>query len=243
MNIKDKKGSVWECIPVRSASEYGILPQNIMGDVMRKGSSPIGTLTRTDEEGNTKSLTIYPFKEKLSFFEKVTGYIPYGEGEDNREYVRIVRRSVPKTLLPLILLLAVITGGIAFYMLRDRGPDLDDSAVAYTLPGGTANTDPTRLMMPYMTEITVTDGESANVLVNPDGNQSYFRYVLMLNDSEETVYQSGLIEPGTAITDWELDTELEPGDYEATMRIETFSLEDHEESTNGGNMEVILHVE
>lgn len=246
MKLRDKKGNTWEYIPLKEAKEKRISPKNVMGDAFRRSKEkPVGTLRKKAAGGREQTTPIYPYKEKLSYTEKVEGYILYAEKEDGTNYVRVVRRSVWKILLPILILLALIGVGLAWYFLRDKGPDLDHAAVAYEMPNGAVNTDPTQLMLPYIDEITVTAADRAGhtALVNPDGNQSYFRYVLTLTDTGEEIYRSGLIEPGMAVVDWAVNTDLDPGDYDAELAINTFSLEDDETETNGGNMVIVLHVE
>lgn len=246
MKLRDKNGNIWEYIPLKEAKEKGISPKDVMGDVFRKSKEKsIGTLKVQDKNGREITAPIYPYKEKLSYTEKVVGYIPYDAWTDATDYVRIIRKSIAKILIPILILLALIGGGLAWYLLRDTGPDLDHAAVAYEMPNGAVNTDPTQLMMPYIDEITVTAADRAGhtALVNPEGNQSYFRYVLTLTDTGEEIYRSGLIEPGMAVVDWAVNTDLEPGDYDAELAINTFSLEGDETETNGGNMVIVLHVE
>lgn len=246
MKFRDKKGNVWEYISVKEAQEKGISPKNVIGDVLcRSKEKSIGVLKGTDEDGREIKTPIYPYKEKLSYTEKVVGYIPYEEWVDSTDYVRVVRRSPAKILIPILVLLALIAGGLIWYLNRDQGPDLDHAAVSYEMPNGAVNTDPTQLMMPFIDEITVTADDRAGhtALVNPEGNQSYFRYILTLTDTGEEVYRSGLIEPGMAVVDWNIETDLEPGDYDAELAIKTYALDDVETETNGGNMVLVLHVE
>lgn len=247
MKIYDTNGDIRESIPIKVAKKKGITPKNVAGDICRKTKKEksLGTLEQALEKGKRRTLTIYPYKEKLSYSERVAGYAPYSETGDGTEYVRIVKKSLPKIVFPLLLILVLVGGGIAWYVIQSNGPDLDRSAIAYEMPDGMKNTDPDQLMLPYYNEVTVTaeDGMGHAVLNNPDGNQSYFRYILTLTDTGDEIYRSGLIEPGMAVADWEINRDLEPGDYAAELAIQTFSLDDHEKETNGGNLVITLHVE
>lgn len=247
MKIYGADGTVRQSIPAKEARGRGITPKDVTGDICRraKGEKPLGEVQELLPGGGARTHTIYPYKEKLSYMEKVAGYIAYGENGEETGYVRIVKRSLPRILAPLLLILAIIGGLLAWYLIRVNGPDLDRAAVAYQMPDGMVNTNPEELMLPYFSEVTVTADDRAGhaVLSNPEGNQSYFRYVLTLSDTGEEIYRSGLIEPGMAVAEWEVTRDLEPGDYEASLAIDTFSLADHEQSTNGGNMEITLHVE
>ena len=247
MRIYDKSGEIRQSITVKEAREKGISPKNVAGDICRKAKKekPLGEIKEDLGKGKTRRLTIYPYKEKLSYTEKVAGYLPYAEDEEGTEYVRIVKKAILRILIPILLILSLIGGGIAWYILRLNGPDLDRAAVAYEMPNGMVNTDPEQLMRPYYDEVTVTADDRAGhaVLSNPEGNQSYFRYILTMTDTGEELYRSGLIEPGMAVTKWEINQDLEPGDYDAELAIDTFALADHEQSTNGGNLAITLHVE
>ena len=77
------------------------------------------------------------------------------------------------------------------------------------------------------------------VLLNPDGNPCYFRFSLILSETDEELYRSGLIPPGMAVTDIELNRALEAGEYALRIRIESFSLSDRSEM-NGADMETKL---
>lgn len=246
MKLKDSKGNVWTYFSINEAKDMGVTPKNVVGDVFRKSKEKaIGVLKSRDDQGTEMETPIYPYKEKLSYIEKVVGYIPYDEQTEGTDYVRVIRRSPAKILIPLLLLLALLVGGLIWYLNREEGPDLDHAAVAYEMPDGAVNTDPTQLMMPFIDEITVTSADRAGhtALVNPEGNESYFRYILTLTDTGEEIYRSGLIEPGKAVVDWEINTDLEPGDYNAELAINSFALDDYESETNGGNMVLVLHVE
>lgn len=247
MKIYDTDGQIQQSIPAKAAKQKGIGPKNVAGDICRKAKKekPLGKVKEELGNGQTRILTIYPYKEKLSYSEKVEGYVLYSDSGERTEYVRIVKKSVLRILLPILLIMALIGGGVAWYIIRENGPDLDRSAIAYELPDGMKNTNPDELMLPYYDEINVIAESRAGreILNNPDGNQSYFQYILVLKDTGEELYRSGLIEPGMAVADWQIGRDLEPGDYEALLNIDTFSLEDHEQATNGGSLAITLHVE
>lgn len=78
-------------------------------------------------------------------------------------------------------------------------------------------------------------------LLNPEGNPCYFTFELILKDTDESLYTSKLVPPGKAVTDITLSRELEPGDYDATIKITTSSLSD-QSPMNGANVETVLIV-
>ncbi len=84
--------------------------------------------------------------------------------------------------------------------------------------------------------------DSENVmlpLMNPEGNPCYFHFTVVLNDTQEVLYESKYVPPGQAITDVTLSRALPAGEYTATIQISTLSL-DGETPLNGANVETVL---
>ena len=59
-------------------------------------------------------------------------------------------------------------------------------------------------------------------LPNDPSNECYFEYTLEIDG--ETLYTSGLIEPGKAVKELELSRALESGEYTLTIHIQPYSL-------------------
>lgn len=237
-------GKSWKYIPAQGAGAEAISHDKVVGDVfVRRSQNPISHLTAERTDGTTEDTPVYPYKEKLGLCEKTVGFVP-DSGETGR-YARIVKKSTAKLLAPLVLVLVLVAALLVYFRpWAQNGPNLDQSAIAYQMPNGVKNEDPSRIMMPFFDEITMTNaGQGKVALVNPDGNTCYFKYILTLDDGNKTVYESGLIQPGMAVTEWYLDDRLEAGEYDATLKIETSDLEDYTQAANGANYVVKLIVE
>ncbi len=78
-------------------------------------------------------------------------------------------------------------------------------------------------------------------LLNPEGNPCYFVFELVLRDSGESLYTSKLVPPGQAITSISLARPLSAGEYNATIKITTYSTAD-QTPMNGANVETVLIV-
>ena len=76
-------------------------------------------------------------------------------------------------------------------------------------------------------------------LLNPEGNPCYFHFTIVLNDTQEVLYESKYVPPGQAITDVTLSRGLPAGEYPATIQISTIAL-DGETPLNGANVETVL---
>ena len=72
-----------------------------------------------------------------------------------------------------------------------------------------------------------------------EGNPCYFKFEIVLKDTDETIFESKYVEPSKAITDVELTKPLSAGEYPATIKISTLSL-DGKNPLNGANVETVL---
>ena len=97
------------------------------------------------------------------------------------------------------------------------------------------------IKIPGYPSITIAaDTENVKMaLLNPEGNPCYFKFEILLKDSGETIYESKYVEPGNAITDVELNKPLSAGEYDATIKITTLSL-DGQNPLNGANVETVI---
>lgn len=97
------------------------------------------------------------------------------------------------------------------------------------------------IKIPGYPSITIpADTENVTVaLLNPEDNPCYFKFQLVLKDTDELLYESKLVPPGDAITEITLLKSLPEGEYDATIKISTLSL-DGKTELNGANVETVL---
>lgn len=99
------------------------------------------------------------------------------------------------------------------------------------------------IRLPIYKTFEMTEGDTLNAsLENPKDNPCYFQYTLTLTETNEEIYRSNLIKPGTAINQVKLNTNLLKGVYKLKLTISTWSLEDIETAMNGGEMITTLVV-
>lgn len=242
--FRDNHQGTWSYI---TPQEYRALPpeqKRICGDMRRQDSS---SMERVLQNGDSR-IGLYEYHPGIPWKEKVVGYIPVSqEGEEETTCcVRVLDTSYFKTLLyPLfgLLLLASVVVGILVFNQRNTVPGLDKTAVAYHIEGMT-NTDPDQIMMPYLSEMQLGQGEThlRELLINPEGNECYFKFQFTLDDTGEVIYESGLVEPGKAIIDFDLNRTLDVGEHSVTVKILTSDLKDPTKSLNGGDMKIIIRV-
>lgn len=194
--------------------------------------------------GNGQKIPVLPFQPKLKSGEKCVGYIGVESEESAHTYIRIIEKKKGWLfLLPLLLLLLGLLILLGLKLMDDKGPNLDNSAISYHIEG-LENKDDSNISIPIFGKITVDSEtmESEIHLANPKGNPCYFQYKIIMKDSKEELFKSGLIEPGTAIPKVSINQQLTPGEYPAMIIVNTFALEDHTVAMNGGEMDVTLVV-
>lgn len=153
--------------------------------------------------------------------------------KSGRKSGTFIGESLSSQFTPLICKCILQTGERSF-----------EIQIAYHVEG-MVNKDPSQIMLPGISQITARAGEEhvEHVLFNPEGNPCYFKFHLVRNDTGEELYTSGLVEPGTAVTKWEIAEELEPGDYPISLLVDTGSLDDYQQEMNKGTINATLHVE
>lgn len=240
----DIKGHTWKYISVQ---QYKQLPEDerrICGDMIKKDSRSASLILRDDDF----QIGLFSY-EKSKWSERTVGFIPVVNDENPEETccVRIREKSLIKTLLIPFLFLCLAAGiilALMLYLKKEEVPGLEESAIAYYVEG-MKNTDPSQIMMPGFTPISAEAGETHvdYVLYNPEGNPCYFKIQILLQDTEEVLYQSGLLEPGKAIMEFDLNRPLEKGTYNITIQAETYSIEDYEAGMNTGAVDTTIIVE
>ncbi len=159
------------------------------------------------------------------------------------------RKKLPAIIIPITVVLLVVIAFLAGMKLRGCEPAPAPTADAAAQDPSALNewdpqvTDPdtsasrTRsIRIPGYPELQLP-AETVTVpvrFVNPEGNPCTFRFELVLDENNETLYTSGLVPPGKAIQEITLSRPLPPGEYAATLRISTASLDTHE-AMNGAH--------
>lgn len=76
---------------------------------------------------------------------------------------------------------------------------------------------------------------------NPDDNPCYFKFELVLEENEETIFSSDFVPPGKSINTATLTRAFKKGEYPAVLKITTASLDTHA-PMNGANNKTLLIV-
>lgn len=145
-----------------------------------------------------------------------------------------------RRLVILLLLLILLLIGLAVWLLWGRKDQFNDddfydpSAVTGILPGMTEAeiqeelnrvVEEGMLNISIASDISFEDGKAkgkANIY-NTEANHYIFKVAITLDDSGETVYESGGIRPGQYIEYIKLADSLEAGEYPATATFTAYT--------------------
>lgn len=142
-----------------------------------------------------------------------------------------------KIVLMILILLILIPIGVFINKNLPNG-DLDSNAVKWTQE---KNSDPKSVKIPGYSTIKIPSG-TKNVQItlgNPEGNQCYFKFELVVNG--ESLYKSDFVQAGYAVKNIELEKALEKGSYDAVIKITPYSL-DKQSQYAGANVRVTVKV-
>ncbi len=100
------------------------------------------------------------------------------------------------------------------------------------------------IRIPSFSSFTIPKNEEtvSITLMNPADNPCYFTFYIVLQDTGEVLYTSGLVPPGQAITSVTLNRTLKAGEYNAIIQIAATSLEDGS-AMGGANVKTVLIVQ
>ena len=150
----------------------------------------------------------------------------------------------------IILVIGVISLITIRYMTsnpeknQEKGLVLSDDAEVWNKDVEDKSEGKEGIKIPGYGDITMSAEEDTwkLTLLNPEGNPCYFQYSLEIAETGEEIYQSDLIEPGKAITEFAVKNVPDKGNYELYLNIHTFSIDENKEPLNGAQVKAKLHI-
>lgn len=131
----------------------------------------------------------------------------------------------------LIAIIFILTGALTlmlYLVLSGKFPDshmqIDQSSELWE-PGNTP-ADAGQIKIPGYETIAFRAGDTEQeiTLYNPQENTCYFRFSLYIDEEKTPVYESNLVEPGSAIQKIALNQPLPEGDYQLNIHIDTYDI-------------------
>lgn len=249
--MKGEDGGIWGYLSVKTfLSKKKYKESIIFGDVTGKAchfisdsSDSVHSYISMVQDEEMKTMRIYRSRDRFSFFDEILGYISVTNSNGVEGYVRIRKKSFKKIGIMVLLSLIIVLGIMTMFIRRTES-GLDKNAIAYQLPEGVKNTDPESIMLPGFKKVGMNSvTQKVDIaLLNPDGNDCYFRYRIVLKNGDDELHQTGLIKPGTAVTNFISKVKLEKGSYPIIINVDAVDLKDPKKSFNGGAVEAVLEV-
>lgn len=195
-------------------------------------------------EANGMVLPLVPLHKNNRLLYAAKGYVKCHGEEDG--YILLLQNRVLQRAAVLLLCLLVIAA-VCFALpstpegktLLGIDPGAADPVESAYNTGGQAGAS---IQIPGYKSISIA-ADTTDVAVsfqNPVENSCYFRISLILDDGT-VLYQSELIPPGKEVREVTLAQPMPAGEYAATVKYDTFTLDD-QTPLNGANVKITLIV-
>lgn len=161
------------------------------------------------------------------------------------------KKSKKRLIIIIVILVIAVAGAVLYFNWgnwfgNNTTPDTNSDFVIDPNAGdGSVPTEAPQkaesIQIPGYPSITIA-ANTPNVtmaLLNPEDNPCYFKFEIVLKDTDETIYESQFVPPGKTITDVTLTHGLSVGEHPATIKISTVAL-DQKTPLNGANVETVL---
>lgn len=241
--FKDEQGIIWKCYSPKRLKETlgkGFEKKiNLVGKVVKNKESSNDTILWNIENENDRYLNMGSLQSKFTF-KRIKGYIKC----ENNQYIAVEGIDFRKIFFIAVTIILLLFAIMIPY-LKDSGPKLDDSATEYVSKlKRPKDWDANRIALPGYDDIIAKKGSGYAyvALYNPKNNPVYFSFKVILDESKETLLETDLIPPGKAVKEIPIDKKLDVGEYDMTFVIKTYSLDDHKQEMNGGEVKTKLKI-
>ena len=142
-------------------------------------------------------------------------------------------RKKKQILIAAAIVLLLCVGVSVFVLLLKNhsaapvqdGFTLDANAHDYTPSVELPSSEKEGIAIPGYSTVYFPEGETTVplTLYNPEKNACLFRFELYLEDQEEMIASTGLIEPGKAVQEITLARALPAGNYTLNIKVDTYT--------------------
>ena len=154
------------------------------------------------------------------------------------------------TLLAVIAVLLIITAVLLVKQMNSREEKPVGQGVVIEASGdiarGYVGTTLPEISIPGRTvlELPVGVTEAEVSLHNPEDNTDYYdlSFTLIIKETEETVFTTGLIPPGYQCSRVTLTEALEKGEYNAILRVQPYLKDEAHTPVNNAELNILLIV-
>lgn len=156
-----------------------------------------------------------------------------------------------KTLLGIILVLLIIIAILLVIQIGSSKEDHSGQGVFLEVNGNdnnpvNAGTALPGVSIPGRTVIELPSGElEADIsLHNPETNSDYYdlSYSLIIKETEEIIFDTGLIPPGYKCSHISLNRKLDKGEYDAILFVQPYLKDETHTPVNNAELSILLIV-
>ena len=142
-------------------------------------------------------------------------------------FLKVNKRAVILSIIALVLI------GAGYFWLdgivketNQQGVVFDDNAKEYT-PVDLVNNSEEGIAIPGYSTICFPEGEKRVeiTLYNPEKNNCLFGFELYIDGKENPIATTGLVEPGKAVQNVELNEPLQAGNYKLKIKVNTYTID------------------
>lgn len=158
-----------------------------------------------------------------------------GTVQQNTSRMRTNSGRTRTRIVVLVALLALVAVALAWCAFRvPPDDDMESNIVVGALPGQEDSAEKQRALDEGMIGFSVNtlmtfstpSAEGAVMFENPVGNGKYTRLKLVRDDTDEEIYTTGLLQPGTYVEKDTLDAMVPVGEYACTALVEAYRTND-----------------
>lgn len=234
---KDSKGQAWG-YTTKKVSNY-------VADVSKKGHVNSNDLLFLEE----RQVVVEPCKKKLGLFEKVAGYIPCTNENNELVYIRIVVAAPVRVLVMLLCLCCLLGGGLCYF--KNTLKPSDDTPIKIKT-GQLTNPNPNNIRLPGIEKIYMEANQKHvnQPLLNVEGNAYNLKYTIVLAQTGEVLYTSKVIKPGYGVKQFDMNRTFKKGQYPITITVSSSAQQDRKKKDkdkklayNAGKLNAVLVVQ
>ncbi|MBP2097242.1 hypothetical protein [Enterococcus rivorum] len=155
------------------------------------------------------------------------------------------QRSVLLIAIVMTLVIAIVGGAFFLKGMKTSAIDYDEQATSYETrvkkPESIADGS---ISFPGFKSITIEEGGDKLyiALLNPSFNKADIQFIMTLEGREKPLLESGLVQPGKAITEVSLPKDLAVGEHKINLEMLGYTQDKEHSRLSGSKTSFTLHV-
>ena len=147
----------------------------------------------------------------------------------NRAYIAVFSAACIVLILMAYAFVNTFNGNPNFLIIPEKNVPLTELPFTKTDENAKSYAGDERcIIIPAVDGVTIpADARDVRMLLlNPEGNAYYLAFEIILADNEETLFSSGLLEPGMCLDEITISRGLSKGGFNAVIKIRAYNMDD-----------------